>query len=99
MSIELARKGYDVCGVHLDRRSTIEAAESTRRTIEASGVRALFFNVNACAPEKRAEVLAALSEVCPPGGLRLLFHSLAFGSLVPWSPATRGPPPGRLSSR
>jgi enoyl-[acyl-carrier protein] reductase III len=83
VSIELARKGYNVCGVHLDRRSTIEAAESTRRAIEAHGVRALFFNVNACAPEKRAEVLAALTEACRPGGLRLLFHSLAFGSLVP----------------
>jgi len=83
VSVELARRGYSICGVHLDRRSTIQVAESARRAVEACGVRALFFNVNACASDKRDEVLAALAEACPAGHLRLLFHSLAFGSLVP----------------
>jgi NAD(P)-dependent dehydrogenase (short-subunit alcohol dehydrogenase family) len=83
VSVELARKGFDVCGVHLDRRSTIEAAERTRSEIESAGARALFFNLNACDGDKRDQVLDALCEACTAGRLRLLFHSLAFGSLLP----------------
>lgn len=79
----LAERGYSICGVHLDRRSTIAAADETRQAVEAQGRKALFFNVNACDEGKRAEVLGALAEVCRPGSCRLLFHSLAFGSLVP----------------
>ena len=79
----MAAKGINVCGVHLDRRSTITSAVATREACEAAGVRTLFFNVNATDAERRAEVLDALAQVCPVGGLRLLFHSLAFGSLSP----------------
>ena len=80
---ELAQKGINICGVHLDRRSTIAAAEETRSEIEAAGVEALFFNVNAVDAEKRSTVLDALSERSREGEVGLLFHSLAFGSLVP----------------
>jgi NAD(P)-dependent dehydrogenase (short-subunit alcohol dehydrogenase family) len=79
----LAADGYDVCGVHLDRRATLDAALGVKAAIEAAGRRALFFNVNAADPERRAEVVAALADVAGPGGVRLLFHSLAFGSLAP----------------
>ena len=83
VAIELARKGFDVCGVHLDRRATIHSAEETKQAIEAAGRRALFFNQNACAAESRDAILSELASSCPAGGLRLLFHSLAFGSLLP----------------
>ncbi|HYB98154.1 MAG TPA: SDR family oxidoreductase [Candidatus Limnocylindrales bacterium] len=79
----MAAKGYHVCGVHLDRRSTVAAAVETRQACEQAGVDTLFFNVNAADPERRSEVVAALKERCGPGHLRLLFHSLAFGSLSP----------------
>ncbi len=79
----LASQGMGICGVHLDRRATIAAAEETREAVEAAGSPALFFNVNACDEAKRAQVLEALSEHCAPGRCRLLFHSLAFGSLLP----------------
>jgi len=79
----MAAKGINVCGVHLDRRSTVAAAVATREACETAGVRTLFFNVNATDPERRREILDALARVCPAGGLRLLFHSLAFGSLAP----------------
>ncbi len=80
---ELAARGINICGVHLDRRSTIAAAEETKSAIEAAGVEALFFNVNAVDGEKRRAILDALSPRSGRGGVRLLFHSLAFGSLVP----------------
>ncbi len=79
----MAAKGINVCGVHLDRRSTVAAAVSTRQACEAAGVRTLFFNLNATDAELRGDVLDALGKVCAPGALRLLFHSLAFGSLAP----------------
>ena len=50
---------------------------------EAAGRRALFFNVNAADPERRGEVVEALSGAARPGDVKLLFHSLAFGSLAP----------------
>ena len=78
----LAADGYDVCGVHLDRRATLDAALGVKAAIEAAGRHALFFNVNAADPERRAEVVAALADAAGPGGVRLLFHSLAFGSLA-----------------
>ncbi len=83
MSRELACKGFNVCGVHLDRRGTIEQAHAVKADVEAAGRRALFFNTNAADEEKRRRVLDELSLECGPGELRLLFHSLAFGSLVP----------------
>jgi enoyl-[acyl-carrier protein] reductase III len=79
----LAADGFDVCGVHLDRRSTLDAALAVKAAVEAAGRRALFFNVNAADAERRTEVVAALAEVAGPGEVKLLFHSLAFGSLAP----------------
>jgi enoyl-[acyl-carrier protein] reductase III len=79
----MAARGIHVCGVHLDRRSTIGAAIATREACEAAGVEALFFNTNAADPQKIREVLDDLATRCEPGRLRLLFHSLAFGALMP----------------
>ncbi len=83
VSIELARSGFDICGVHLDRRATIARADQTREAIRAAGAAELFFNVNATDPDKRAQVLDELEPRCGEAGVGLLFHSLAFGSLLP----------------
>jgi len=79
----LAEQGFSICGIHLDRRSTIKAANDTKAAIEKAGSQALFFNVNACDHSKREAIVAELAKNCRPGKCRLLFHSLAFGSLVP----------------
>src|SRR3989442_621095 len=84
-SLELARNGYDIIGVHLDRKSTLPHAEQVTDEIRATGRRALFFNVNAADPERREEVLSRASEeVGPPGTVAVLLHSLAFGNLRPY---------------
>lgn len=82
----LAPDGYDIAGVHLDRRSTLPNAERLATEIRHLGRRALFFNVNAADPVKRAEVLQSLSRALEPrreGSIHVLVHSLAFGALKP----------------
>lgn len=79
-----AGAGYDVAGVHLDRRSTLAQAEAVAASVVAAGRQAWFFNVNAADDAARASVVAALRECVPPGQLVGLLHSLAFGSLAPF---------------
>ena len=81
----LAGSGLDIFGVHLDRRATLPSAERVIAGIEALGRRAVFFNVNAADDAKRAEVVAAMEQTLKStgtlGALRVLLHSLAFGTL------------------
>ncbi len=87
-ALELARRGLDVCGVHLDRRAGMAHVEEITRAIRAEGRDALFFNVNAADHDKRSHVLDALAaRIAEDGGgsVRVLMHSLAFGSLSPFT--------------
>lgn len=82
----LARDGMDVCGVHLDRRATLANAGEVEAAVRAYGRRALFFNVNAADPARLDEVLDALETALGDharGSVRVLVHSLAFGTLKP----------------
>lgn len=86
---ELARAGYDIFGVHLDRRATLPHVEEVMGGIRAAGREAVFFNVNAADPEKRKEVVAQVrarldGSQAQPGTVRVLLHSLAFGTLKPY---------------
>ncbi len=84
-SLELAHNGYDIIGVHLDRRSTLSHVEQVINGIRAADRRAVFFNVNAADPERREEVLTrATEEMGPNGRVAVLLHSLAFGNLRPY---------------
>jgi enoyl-[acyl-carrier protein] reductase III len=76
---ELARAGYNICGVHLDRRNTMAAVEEIKEEITSSGVEALFFNMNAVDEEKRKNVVEELKN--RGARVRVLMHSLAFGTL------------------
>ncbi len=84
-ALALAAAGYAICGVHLDRRQGMSHVEETRARIEGHGRRALFFNGNAADDEQRARVLAELRDaVGDTGYVRVLLHSLAFGTLKPF---------------
>ncbi len=84
-AVALAQAGYDICGVHLDRRQGMAHVDEVRARIEAAGRQALFFNGNAADDEQRARVLAALKEAAGERGyVRVLMHSLAFGTLKPF---------------
>ncbi|MCY3973202.1 MAG: SDR family oxidoreductase [Candidatus Dadabacteria bacterium] len=78
---ELARRGLNICGVHMDRKAGLENVERIKGEIEAAGSEALFFNVNAADPEKRAQVMDEVAGRTGSGGLKVLIHSLAFGTL------------------
>jgi NAD(P)-dependent dehydrogenase (short-subunit alcohol dehydrogenase family) len=84
-SLALARGGFHIFGVHLDRRATLPNAERVAGEIRALGRKAVFFNINAADPDRRAEVIAACRQemAITPGGaaLDVLLHSLAFGTL------------------
>ncbi len=87
-SMALAKAGVNICGVHLDMRSTLPNAQKVAEDIKACGVQALFFNVNAADAEKRANVRDSLQQkITSDGGtakVRVMLHSLAFGSLRPY---------------
>jgi len=84
-SMAMARSGYDIIGVHLDRRATLPNAERLTADIRNLGRKALFFNVNAADADKRSEVIRACQEEfrnSPDNtGINTLLHSLAFGTL------------------
>ena len=78
---ELAGAGYDIFGVHLDRRETLPNAERAASRIRERNREAVFFNVNAVDDDARREVIRQIGE----RGARIgvLLHSIAFGMLRP----------------
>ena len=78
----LAQTGYDIAGVHLDRKAGLEHVAQIRRDLEALGRKTQYFNVNAADEEKRNEVLAELAN--QKLNVAVLLHSLAFGTLKPY---------------
>ncbi len=90
-SLALARAGYRIFGIHLDFRAALAHVEEVKAEIEAAGSEALFINMNAADDEKRAAALATLRERFDRSRaagaepyVRVVMHSLAFGSLVPF---------------
>ena len=88
VSLALAEAGLSIVGVHLDRKATQPNAERIAGEVRRHGREAMFFNVNAADPERRGEVLDAvqkhLASRGEAGRLRVLLHSLAFGTLRPF---------------
>ncbi len=85
-ALGLAEAGMDIIGIHLDRKGTMPNVERITSQIEKKGRRALFFNMNAASAEKRKKVLDQLAS--EKITVRVLLHSLAFGSLKPLIAAT-----------
>ncbi len=93
IALELARRGMDIYGVHLDRRSTMPHVEGIVSQIRQLGRKAEFFNVNAADEGKRKEVadrVAAATQKDESPRVRVLVHSLAFGTLRPFVPPVSG---------
>jgi len=88
VSVALARNGYHILGVHLDRRATLPNAERVIAEIRSAGCQALFFNANAADPARRAEIIEhfrkEMSALQGGPGIDILLHSLAFGTLKPY---------------
>ncbi len=84
-AVELAGRGMNIFGVHLDRRETLPHAHEVQQHIRSAGREAVFFNMNAADDEKRAATVAQIRDAFEktPGTVRVLLHSLAFGALKP----------------
>jgi enoyl-[acyl-carrier protein] reductase III len=86
-ALSLASAGMHVVGVHLDRRSALAHVEALQEKIRGLGREAWFYNVNAADEVKRREVLDDVKKRLEARGhgerIRVLHHSLAFGTLSP----------------
>lgn len=83
----LAADGFNIIGVHLDRAGGLLQVEELKAELAGHGVRVSFHNINAADPERRAEVIAAIGQefaANPGANLRMMLHSLAFGTLKPF---------------
>ena len=78
-------EGYDIIGIHLDRRNRRAEVDLLIEGLKQSGQLIHFFNINAADDKRRAEnierIHALLSE--HGGKIKIFLHSLAFGSLLP----------------
>jgi len=87
-AVELAKHGYNIFGVHLDRQITMPNVVQIIKKIEKLGQHAVFFNINAADPIKREEVLDEIQERFDADKehpkIKVLIHSLAFGALKPY---------------
>jgi enoyl-[acyl-carrier protein] reductase III len=86
-AIELARHGMSILGVHFDRAATMPNVKQILQEMKAAGSKVLFFNVNAADPQRRNETLEIISKEFssdPAASVRVLLHSLAFGTLKPY---------------
>jgi len=79
-----SQAGYNILGVHLDRKSTLAQVAELQAELEKAGSRVIFSNMNAADEGRRKEFLSSFQEKEPKAKISILLHSLAFGSLKPF---------------
>ncbi len=89
-AVKLAEDGYNIIGVHLDRAVNMPLVNGIIDKIKSFGVDARFFNVNAADEKKRQEIIDALLAEEPQPKIKVVMHSLAFGTLLPFIPGDDG---------
>ena len=90
-AVALAEAGYRICGIHLHFRAGLQHVEEVKARVAEAGGEPLFINMNAADDEKRAGAIQALRERFEASSaagrrpfVKVVLHSLAFGSLVPY---------------
>jgi len=88
VALELARIGFNIIGIHMDRGSGLVKVDQIITRIKERNVEVRFFNMNAASEKKRKELLDRLKEEFIDSQsekrIKLVLHSLAFGSLAPF---------------
>jgi NAD(P)-dependent dehydrogenase (short-subunit alcohol dehydrogenase family) len=99
-ALELSAAGFSILGVHMDRGANLTKVEQIKRQITDHGVEALFFNLNAASDKNRELVIQRCLDHFKikdnNGKIKVLMHSLAFGSLGPF---IHSDPQERLTSK
>ncbi|MFI1647760.1 SDR family oxidoreductase [Streptomyces avidinii] len=85
-ALAMAKEGANIFGVHFGTAAQQEEADQLVEELRATGVQVSFHNANAASKQTRAELVPLLKELAGPDGVRVLLHSLAFGSLLPFLP-------------
>ncbi len=86
-AIQLAKDGFNIVGIHLDRQATMDNVNKIISQIQSTGSQALFYNVNAADQFKREEIVKELKDKFNGKSIvKVLMHSLAFGTLKPFIP-------------
>ena len=87
-AVELAKAGYNIFGIHLDRQVTMPNVNNIIKKIERTGQKALFFNMNAADQLRRNDTLDEIKDMFASKKdvqqINVVLHSLAFGSLKPF---------------
>lgn len=81
ISIALAEAGMNIFGVHLDRRGTLPKVEEIVSRIKELGREVEFFNMNVSDEDKRKEAIQSMKEKAGENSVKVLVHSVAFGTL------------------
>ena len=91
-----AAEGYGIFGAHMDRRGGMPAVEALIGELSSHDVPVHFHNGNAADDDERATALGALKAALQPTDrVRVLLHSLAFGTLRPYIGGSDDPTIGR----
>lgn len=100
VALELASEGFNILGVHMDRGAGLTKVEQIKRQITDHKVEALFFNLNAASDKNRAQMIQRVQDHLKikniDGKIKVVLHSLAFGSLAPY---IHNDPKERLSQK
>jgi enoyl-[acyl-carrier protein] reductase III len=87
-ALELAKAGFSIIGVHMDRGSNLAKVDQIKGRIKEFGSEALYFNMNAASEKNREEMIQSVNDHFikskPDAKVKVLLHSLAFGSLAPF---------------
>ena len=79
-----AKAGYGIFGVHMDRRAAMPGVDALVQELRGYDVPVHFENGNAASADVRAGMIQTLKQTIGSGELRVLLHSLAFGTLRPY---------------
>lgn len=84
-----AKEGYDILGVHLDRRAALPRIQALADELSALGREVVFYNENAADDDRRRELVGRIAAVLEERGgkIAVLLHSLAFGTLKVFVPS------------
>ncbi len=84
-AIKLAEKNLNIIGIHFDRKSALKEVEKLVSLIESKGVKVHYYNINAADHDAMNKVLDEVKEMFDndeeENKIRVLMHSLAFGTL------------------
>lgn len=83
--IELSKIGFNIIGVHFDRKENLPKVEEVIKKIKENKVEVVFFNMNAADPKNREHILNEVEKRFKEGrvenSIYVVLHSIAFGTL------------------